>query len=209
MCFKVSTLHGTGKPLLQPYTSNIKTADFDVVLHILVMNMFYQGSDGSLMIISAKANVHWSPLQDEQIWRWQVVIVLEQLRVFKTNNANTVGICLCQNSKQHQMNPHSLRLKQIVVYLLPIYMFRFPSHHVFTWQATTWKKNPLQVSSLSFQVPLSSDGGIVCDHITLDAPAKQTTNSLPDQHIMPCSEFCQPKICHVDVGSVCLELFED
>lgn len=57
------------------------------------MNMFHQGSDGSLMVISAKANVHWSPLEDEQIWRGPVVIVLEQLRVFKKNNANTVEIC--------------------------------------------------------------------------------------------------------------------
>lgn len=110
---------------------------------------------------------------------------------------------------RYASNESTLTPLEINSRLFTTYMFRFPSHHVFTWQATTWKKNPLQVSSLSFQVPLSSDGGIVCDHITLDAPAKQTTNSLPDQHLMPCSEFCQPKICHVDVGSVFLELFED
>ena len=40
-------------------------------------SLLRQGSDGSLMVINAKANVHWSPLQDEQFDVGKV-IVLEQ-----------------------------------------------------------------------------------------------------------------------------------
>ena len=141
------------------------------------------------------------------IWRGPVVNVLEQLRSLKRTMPTPWDLPLPK--LETASNKSTLTPLEINSRLFTTYMFRFPSHHGFTWQATTWKKNPLQVSSLSFQVPLSSDGGIVCDHITLDAPAKQTTNSLPDQHLMPCSKFCQPKICHVDVGSVFLELFED
>jgi len=60
--------------------------------------------------------------------------------------------------------------------------FDSTSHHVLHDKQPPKKKMHCRFHLYLFQVPLSSDGGIVCDHITFDAPAKQTTNSLPHQH---------------------------
>ena len=116
------------------------------VLEFLVMNMLRQASDGSLIVISAKANVHWSPLEmDNTVGS-----------AFTTLEINTVGLFLTRC------------------------VFRFPSHHLLHDKQAS-EKNPhiAGVIWISSQVPLSPDGGIVCDHITFDAPAKQTTNSSP------------------------------
>lgn len=41
---------------------------------------------------------------------------------------------------RYASNESTLTPLEINSRLFTTYMFRFPSHHVFTWQATTWKK---------------------------------------------------------------------
>ena len=108
------------------------------------------------------------------------------------NNANTVGICqnsICIKFSSTLTDP--LEINRFVYFLPPTVRFDSKSHHLLYDKQPPEKKMHCRFHLyLPLSVPLSSDGGIVCDHITFDAPAKQSTNSLPDQHLMPCSEFC-------------------
>ena len=141
-----------GNPLLQPYTSNIKTADFEVgTLHILVMNMFHQGSDGSLMVISAKANVHWSPLEDEEFdvckssLSWNSCGSLKRTMPTPLGSAKT-RICIKFSSTLKD----PLEINRFLYFLPPTVRFDSKSHHLLYDKQPPEKTNALQVSSLSF-----------------------------------------------------------
>ena len=91
----------------------------------LVMNMLRQASDGSLTVISAKANVHWSPLE------------MNNLPRAKSLSWNSFGIRLCIKiiHTYYAWNKY----RRSISYQMRV---SIPITSSFTWQATVWKKSP-------------------------------------------------------------------
>lgn len=133
---------------------------------------------------------------------WASRHCLGTVAVFKTNNANTVGICnkirICIKCSSTLTDP--LEINRFVYFLPPTVRFDSKSHHLLYDKQPPEKKNALQVSSLSSPFgafELSWRHCMWSHHIRCPSKAKHKFFAWSTSYAM--FWFCQPKIQYMSV----------